>query len=199
MANAPSVSLQNETIRHVLTPEERGDLERLIGELWQLDKAQPRDALVVVPEAVTFEDVLVAVPARDGRERRPIGGRTERPLIEEDRRPDVGPVDAAVRERRGRRADGLADREVLIVVRYVEEAAADPVLEQARVDVDERRAPEARQEFRVNLLVEIEQEVGALQRLLGLACCDSDVRRLKGLTRLALGCVQDGVVWDPES
>ena len=76
--------------------------------------------------------------------------------------------------------------------------AADPVLEQPRIDVDERAAFEAREQLRVNLLMKVEQQLRTLQKRLGLSLGESDVGRLETLGVLVIGRIQDRRAHDPE-
>jgi hypothetical protein len=89
----------------------------------------------------------------------------------------VLPRQAAVGEAGPRRADRLADRQVEIVRWDLELALADPVLEQAGVDVDEGGAPEAGEQGWVDRVMEIEQQVGAAEERLRLGPAGADKAR----------------------
>ena len=73
---------------------------------------------------------------------------------------DVHPGVTAVREPSRGRSDRLSDREIPVMVRHLEKTAADPVLEEAGIDIDQRRALYARKQLPVDLLMEVEQEIG---------------------------------------
>ncbi len=88
---------------------------------------------------------------------------------------DGHPTDAAVREARGGRADGLADREVDVVRRHAQRAGAHPGLGQAGIDIHQGRAAGARQHPRVDRVVEVQHQVGASQHALGLRRSDADL------------------------
>ena len=84
-----------------------------------------------------------------------------RPEVEADGRVDERPLEPAVRKARAGRTDGLPDREVDVVRRNLQGAGADPDLGQPGVDIDERRAPGARQQPGVDAVMEVEHEVGS--------------------------------------
>ena len=119
----------------------------------------------------------------------------------------------ALRNAAEQRNDGSASGEILLTARVedVELFGTDELIEEiditaapgmltaadrpVSVEVTvENTGTEAITPGGVDLLVEVEQQVGALERLLGLACGYSYVRRLKGLAALALGRVQDRLV-----
>jgi hypothetical protein len=76
------------------------------------------------------------------------------------------PEEAAVRETGFARAHRLADREVDVVLGDVELALGHPELEQAGVEVDERRPSKHLERPRRRVVREIEHQVGIGRRLL---------------------------------
>ena len=162
---------------------------------WQVRELQERDPLVVLVEAAA---VLEPLSAR--RAAPPVGDRREGlgvrivhvgPQIEADRRVDVNPGQATVGKPGRWRRHRLSSREVDVVGRHGKLTGADPDLEQARIDVHQRGASKAGQEGGVCLVVEVEQEVGFPEHLLGLGSGPAEILPQLPAVRATARPVQD--------
>ena len=101
------------------------------------------------------------------------------PQVEADGRSDLKPIEPAVGYQARPVPDGLTGREVQIVLRRRDEAAADPELEQPGIDVDQRTAPGCGHDILAQVVVEVEEEVDVVQHLgeLGRGECLPRCRR----------------------
>ena len=72
--------------------------------------------------------------------------------------------------------------------RHPELAAADPELQQSRIDVHQRRAAEPRQQARADGIVEIQQQVSLLEHCLRFVAAHVEILRRSFGHRLVAGC-----------
>src|SRR5207247_7141074 len=111
-------------------------------------------------------DVLAAEPASDRRRARAAGVVRAWAQVKAHRWPDVYPAEAAIVDLRIICADGLPNRQVDIVWRHPQLPAADPPLQQARVDVDQDGATKAAEDAFVDRIVEVQEALSAAKRRL---------------------------------
>ena len=136
MSNAPAQAFQiAPLLRVLLRSEVEGQLERLVRLIRQVRELQERHPLGVLVSFLPVHDPVVRVPIGNGRERFGVRLIHVRPLLQANRRANVNPFQPAIWKARARRADSLAGREIKIVGRDGKLAAADPELQQARINV----------------------------------------------------------------
>src|SRR5439155_4295213 len=122
----------------------------------QVRELQKRDALGVLVLFLAVHDPIVGVPVGNRGEGVSLRIKGIRPLLQKYRRADVNPIQAAIGKERGRRSNRLAGREIEIVGRNGELAAADPELQQTGIDIDQRRAPETFEQSGSDRIVKIQ-------------------------------------------
>src|SRR5437868_12923421 len=123
--------------------EVQRELQLARGARWKLGELQERIALVVLEDhALPLGDVLASEPGRYRREASAVTVVGVRPEIQADDRSRVKPTNTAVGDG-SVRPHVLPGRHISVVRENHDLPAADPVLQQAGIDVDERAAPEA--------------------------------------------------------
>ena len=164
LPKSPALGLHQPAVLLVVFGEAQGQLELDGRPGGEVDVLQERDPLLVtVGDAVELE--VPAPPVGDGGVGGGAAGRDRRPLGQEHRGRCVQPPKTAVREARRRRAHGLANREVQVVGRHADRARRHPDLQQPRIGVDQRRAPEPPHHRGRKHVPEIDEQVGLRGRL----------------------------------
>ena len=178
MADAPAAALQVALVSQIpLRAQEQRQLERLFRQSRQVGELEERHAFGVLVSFLGIDDPVVRIPDRDRRERPAgrIGG--VRPALQTHGGADVMPAETAIGNLATGLPDGLPGGEVDIVSRHGELSATGPELEQPRIDVHQRRAPEACQQARIDRVVEVQQQVGALVQRFGFVAAHDQVFR----------------------
>src|SRR5438034_363727 len=154
----PTVPREEGAVLALLAMEVRGQLERdghASGEVEQCQEPRP---LVAVVGLALEERVLLRPPLGHGGVAGTAGAALIRPRGQVDGGPDLLPRHGPERHGRVGGAQVLPDRQVHVVLAHAEAVLARPELERPGIDVEERRAREARAQRRGHGVGEIQQE-----------------------------------------
>ena len=138
--------------------------ERLSGAPWQVQEWQEAVSLaVIVASSPTFHQR--SPPMRHGGVGGPGIGPSRWPRVYEHRRRRIVPADPTVWKSCSRSAHRLADCDVQVVPRHSQMPRGHPDLRQARVDIHERRPPEAPHQRGRDVVRQVQQQVRLVRRL----------------------------------
>src|SRR5439155_19672785 len=82
-----------------------------------------------------------------------------RPKVEANRRADAHPGQAAIRKPRPRPPDCFSGGEIQVVLGHDKLTHTDPELQQTRIDIDKSRSSEAGEQFRIDAVIEVQQQI----------------------------------------
>src|SRR6266567_3962742 len=168
-------------------PQIQSQFQRLGGQPRQVRKFQEGHSLGILINFVSIHDPVIGVPVRHRSKWLGMLIKAIRPLIKTNGRPDMQPLQPTIGKARRVSPYSLPSREVQIMPWNRKLAAADPELQQPRINVHQRRASEARKQRRRDSVVKIQEQVRAFEDRFSLPATAANVflRQTRSATWLA--------------